>query len=254
MQTQPPPRTLYAHTVQAVLADSIHEPRTEYLVEDLRTHEILADTFAHPETPIPVGSLLKPFLVFAHRGAFPTVRCEGHRTGCWRAAGHGSLTLVPALAASCNTYFLTLAATGEDLNQLEFLGLPAPPPAAEPRDLIGFTARWPVAPLILAEAYSLLIPRASPQLLSGLRASAAHGTASAVGLHSGGVLAKTGTAPCLSRPGEPCQATGDGLTVVLAPALHPTTLILVRRRATTGAVTARTAGRIFTTLESLHAP
>lgn len=250
---QPPP-TLYAHNVRTTLAHAIPDARTEYLVEDLRTHELLADTFANPAAPIPPGSLLKPFLAYAHTGPYPTVVCHGHASGCWRAAGHGRLTLTPALAQSCNAYFLALAATltPAELARLTDLGLPAPPPDASAQTLIGLASPnpWLISPRNLAEAYARLIPLASPAILAGLRGSAQQGTAARVGPHPGGVLAKTGTAPCLDPT---CQATGDGLTLALAPALHPTLLVLVRRRGTTGAVTAATAGRILTALDHLHA-
>ena len=73
----PPPATLYAHTLRVALAAEVRAPRTEYLVEDLRTREVLADTFAQPTKPVPVGSLLKPFVAFAHVGSFPTWSATG---------------------------------------------------------------------------------------------------------------------------------------------------------------------------------
>src|SRR5258706_1286835 len=64
--------------------------------------------------PLPVGSLLKPFVAKAWASAHPgetppVVRCD-RTSGCWRPSGHGSVGLVRALAVSCNTYFRKLAA------------------------------------------------------------------------------------------------------------------------------------------------
>jgi hypothetical protein len=83
--------------------------------------------------------------------------------------------------------------------------------------------------------------------------AATTGTASRIGQHPGGVLAKTGTAPCIPTPSQPCKATGDGLVLAAVPAQSPTLLLLVRRRATTGALTAAAANPILTQLKTLHA-
>ena len=245
--TSPPP-TLYARTVQAALAHTISTPQTEYLVLDLRTHETLVDTFS--STPIPLGSLLKPFLAYASESPPSSIVCHGHPDACWRP--HGPITLTAALAQSCNTYFLALAArlTPADLTRLTSLGLP-PPPEASPQTLIGLTPDWRIPPRSIAQVYAaLLAANPPPTVRAGLQAAATTGTARAIGPHPGGVLGKTGTAPCIDVP---CVASGDGLVVALTPAFHPTLLVLVRRRATTGAVTARTAGQILTTMEALHA-
>src|SRR5215475_2933452 len=66
------------------------------------------------DRPLPVGSLMKPFVAKAwtrtHPGETPPRhRCEGGAK-CWRPSGHGHLGLAGALAVSCNAYFRALAA------------------------------------------------------------------------------------------------------------------------------------------------
>jgi cell division protein FtsI/penicillin-binding protein 2 len=214
----------------------------------------LARQNPNPAHPIPPGSLVKPFLSLAYAAAhptFPTITCHGHSDLCWSAAGHGPLTLPDAIAQSCNAYFLALART---LTSSPIPYLPAPPPNPTPETLIGLTPAWLISPNDLIHAYaSLLASPSSPTrtaILLGMRASASHGTANRIGHHPGVVLAKTGTAPCIDLP---CKATGDGLIIAAVPAANPTLLLLVRRRATTGAMTAPAASRILSQLKALHA-
>jgi len=242
-----PGETLYTQSLQASLATS----RLELLVHDLRQSKTLASTFH--DTPIPIGSLLKPFLALAYLATpHPAIHpiCHGHADQCWTA--HGALTLPQALAQSCNAYFLALARA---LNP-DRITLPTPPPPnPTPEDLIGLTPRWLLTPETLVNAYAQLLasPTTPPQILDGMAASARTGTASRIGQHPGGVLAKTGTAPCIPTPTQPCKASGDGLVVAAVPAQSPTLLLLVRRRATTGALTAAAANPILTQLKTLHA-
>jgi hypothetical protein len=247
--------SLYSQSIQTAIVRTT--PGLEVLVLDLRTHEILADTFASPDTPIPVGSLLKPFIALAygqsHGGVFPTIVCHGHPDRCWKDGGHGPITLTDAVAQSCNAYFLGLARNLTPAGVASIPYLPAPPPNA-PEALMGLTPDWTIAPKTLAHAYAALLgssPTATQSaILAGMRGSALHGTASGIGAHPGGVLAKTGTAPCIDSH---CAANGDGLVIAAVPANHPTLLLLVRKRATNGATTAVSAGRILSQLEALHA-
>jgi len=246
-------QSLYAQSIQTALARTT--PNLEILLVDLRTHETLANTFAYPETPIPVGSLLKPFLAMAyartHSDHFPTVVCHGHPDLCWKEGGHGPMTLPNAIAQSCNAYFLALA---RDLDPAMIPYLPAPPPNSSPETLIGLTSDWSISPSTLAQAYAALLTsppsQTQKEIIAGMRGSDSNGTASHIGPHRGGVLAKTGTAPCIDLP---CKASGDGLVIAAFPAGRPTLLLLVRKRATTGAMTASAAGRILTQLEAMHA-
>jgi cell division protein FtsI/penicillin-binding protein 2 len=179
-----------------------------------------------------------------------TVVCHGTPDRCWKPEGHGALTLTDAIAQSCNAYFLALA---KDVGDTPIPYLP-PPPNTRPETLMGLSADWRIAPETLARAYAALLAgpasEAQREILAGMRGSAEHGTAAHLGRHPGGVLAKTGTAPCVDAH---CAATGDGLTIAAVPAAHPTLLLLVRQRATNGATTAIAAGRILTQLEALHA-
>ncbi len=246
-------QSLYAQSIQAALARST--AGREVLVLDLRRGEILGDTFTPHTSAIPVGSLLKPFLALAyaatHSAPLPTEVCHGLPDRCWKPAGHGTMTLVSALANSCNAYFLQLA---RDLEPGSIPYLPAPPQHASPATLIGLTPEWRIAPEALARAYAALLAAPSSavqdQVLKGMRGSATYGTAARIGVHPGGVLAKTGTAPCVDGP---CAIDGDGLVLAAAPASHPTVLVLLRQRGTNGAVAAAAAGRVLTRLESLHA-
>jgi len=168
------------------------------------------------------------------------------------------------LAESCNAYFLALARElsfgGDEALQrvsAEY-GLPKPPAPAKAAMLIGVTPEWRIGPVALARAYAKLARANDPaadRLQAGMRAAALPGgTAARLGPHPGGALAKTGTAPCVADADEArCLANGDGLVVAIAPAENPRWVLLVRRRGTTGAVTAEIAGKMLASLESSHA-
>lgn len=284
--------SLYAQATSALLDRSFPSGKVEYLLLDLRTGQTVAVRWPDAERPIPVGSLLKPFVALAydemHADArsstspaqrFPVLRCHGKGDGCWSSVGHGSLALEQAVAESCNAYFLTLARdlsasrdgleTGRGMAAIDRVsaayGLPPPPAANAERQissmLIGVTPEWRIAPIALAQAYATLAtgPKSDTinRLLTGMKLAASPGgTASRIGRHSGGVLAKTGTAPCVPDPDSDsgqCRVNGDGLVVVLAPAENPDLLLLVRQRGTTGAATAGVAGQMLSLLEGAHA-
>jgi cell division protein FtsI/penicillin-binding protein 2 len=73
--------------------------------------------------------------------------------------------------------------------------------------------------------------------------AAESGTAKALGR---GVLAKTGTAPCVA----PRMHAGDGFTMVLDPAEAPRIALLVRVHGVPGAEAAKTAVRILREMRS----
>jgi cell division protein FtsI/penicillin-binding protein 2 len=223
----------------------------ELLIHDLRQNQTLASTF--PTAPIPVGSLFKPFLALAYLNTpHPAVKtiCHGHPDQCWTA--HGTLMLPQAIAQSCNAYFLALART---LQPSEITLPAAPPPNPTPEDLIGLTPRWLLTPETLVRAYAQLLASSitARQILTGMAEAAISGTASRIGQHPGSVLAKTGTAPCIPAPNQPCRVSSDGLVLAAVPAHSPSLLLLARRRATTGALTAAAANPILTQLKALHA-
>jgi cell division protein FtsI/penicillin-binding protein 2 len=265
---------LYAQATQTMLDRSFPSAQVEYVLLDARTGRAIAQRWGHPETQVPVGSLLKPFVALAFSRmavparSFPTVYCHGKSDGCWRTGGHGSMTLVPALAESCNAYFLALArdvaAGGADA--LERVSaeyeIPRPPAQKTAAMLIGVTPEWRISPVALAHAYTKLVHAGNggtsgvvSSLLAGMRnAALPGGTAAKIGSHPGGALAKTGTAPCVAGSGgERCVADGDGLVMIVAPADNPRWTLLVRQRGTTGAHTAETAGRMLASLEGADA-
>src|SRR6266851_2919819 len=209
-------------------------PTVNYLVVDVRTREVIRQDWPDAQMPIPVGSLVKPFLALAYGPAFPEFVCKGH----------GRLRFREALAHSCNAYFLNLA-RGVDAETLRVVtgkfGIAAPDAdTAEAR--IGLGADWKIAPLTLARAYcELTARRAEPRvgdILAGLTKAAESGTASAIGR---GAMAKTGTAPCIAER----RHAGDGFTIVLDPAEAPRVALLVRVHGVTGAEASKTAVRIL---------
>jgi stage II sporulation protein D len=193
---------------------------TRWWLEDGR----LRTKGAASDRPLPVGSLMKPFVVKAwaraHPGeAPPRHRCEGG-VSCWRPSGHGDLGLAGALAVSCNAYFRALAADtpARDLAAAlvdEGFTLRASP---SPEAAIGLDgADGPlVRPRALLEAYVRLTREPWPvgedvrtQVLAGLRDSATRGTARGLGRR--GYWAKTGTVPALD--GVPLRTSGWALAV-----------------------------------------
>jgi cell division protein FtsI/penicillin-binding protein 2 len=271
---------LFAQATSAMLDRKFPSPGVDYLLLDLRTGQQIALRWPHADTAIPVGSLLKPFVALAYsqlhaspaiRVEFPVVQCHGKSDGCWRIGGHGSLALEQALAESCNAYFLALAkdisssgAAGTDaLNRVSAAyALPPAPDKKTPATLIGLTPEWRIPPLVLARAYARLAtqsqaessPETVARLLAGMKLAALPGgTASRIAPLPGGVLAKTGTAPCLPGPNpetDRCLANGDGVAIVLFPANSSSLLLLVRKRGTSGAQTAELAGKMLTLLQN----
>lgn len=289
-RAQSAPAGLYAQATTTMLAHNFPSPRVDYLLVDIHSGQTIAERWPDANKPVPVGSLLKPFVALAYSEllpdspepsassprSFPVVHCHGKSDGCWRAGGHGSLGLEAALAGSCNAYFLALArdlaATRAMDGQVAgmaalqrvsaFYGLPSPPEFGTdaqlqrmPQTLIGLDADWRVTPAALVHAYAVLAAQSRnkvvQRLLTGLKLAADRGgTAAKIGEHLGGVLAKTGTAPCVPESDAPrCLASGDGLVVAIFPAEEPKFLLLVRRRGTTGAVAAELAGKMLSRLE-----
>jgi cell division protein FtsI/penicillin-binding protein 2 len=231
-----------------------HFPASElnYLVVDARTREVVASRWPNQgngvaATPIPVGSLVKPFLALAYGGVFPEFDCKGAASACWHQQGHGSLKFSAALAQSCNAYFLNLArsvdADALRVTTAKFSLAPPSEQTAEAR--IGLGDAWRIAPLALVRAYiELAARRGEPhvdEILTGLALAARSGTAKAIGA---GALAKTGTAVCVS----PRKDAGDGFALVLDPAETPRIALLVRVHNVPGAEASKTAARMLRVL------
>jgi len=226
------------------LAAALSSPDVNYIVVDVQTRQVVKQDWPDADKPIPVGSLVKPFTALAAAGPLPELTCHGTADRCWLAKGHGRIGFRSALANSCNAYFLQLA-RDVDAHSLTVVaakfGIP-PPDAETPEARIGLGRDWQIAPLALTRAYCELASRSAEprvaEILAGLKLAAESGTARAVGR---GVLAKTGTAPCVAQR----KHKGDGFTIVLAPADAPRIAILVRVHGVPGAEAAKTAAAIY---------
>jgi cell division protein FtsI/penicillin-binding protein 2 len=226
-----------------VLSAALNGADPNYIVVDVRTREVVKQDWPDADKPIPVGSLVKPFTALAASGPFPEFVCYGAIDRCWLHKGHGRLGFRDALANSCNAYFLELA-RGVETHSLAVVavkfGIP-PPDRETPEARIGLGADWQISPLALARAYCELTSRAGEprvaEILAGMKLAAESGTASAIGR---GLLAKTGTAPCV----EQRKHRGDGFTIVLEPADLPRVAVLVRVHGVPGAEAAKSAAII----------
>lgn len=176
------------------------------------------------DTPIPVGSLQKPFVVAAwaaaHPGQAPPRFHCGPESGCWLPVGHGDLSLPHALAVSCNTYFRNLAESappaqlGRAFRDAGFLRAPRSP--EEAIGLSGPDGPLRICPSALLTAYDRLVRQPwiegeslRGQVLAGLREAALEGTAK--GLGHRGFWAKTGTVP--ATDGNPLRTCGLAVAV-----------------------------------------
>lgn len=211
-----------------------------YIVVDVHTRQVIKQDWPDAETPIPVGSLVKPFTALAASGPFPEFVCRGTVDRCWFQKGHGVEQFRDALANSCNAYFLELA---KDIDAHSLAVVAAkygiPPPTVEtPEARIGLGKDWQISPLALVRAYCELTSRSVEprvaEILAGMKLAAESGTASAIGR---GALAKTGTAPCVAKR----KHKGDGFTIVLEPADAPRIAMLVRVHGVPGAEAAKSA-------------
>jgi len=263
---------LFAQAAKASLDRNFASPAISYLLMD-GSGNVVAERWLvaadrdplavsklnSAQTPVSPGSLVKPFLAMAygeqHGGEFPKVHCLGTSSRCWLPAGHGTLGLEEAIAQSCNTYFLELAA-GLDRNHagqtFARYGLAGPDAQTPIESLVGLGTGWRETPLALARAYlKLAKERQHPiqsRIAKGMLDSATRGTARGVGAALGrdAALAKTGTAVCSHTP----RGAADGFTVVLYPADQPRLLLLVRVHGVTGAESAKVAGAMLRSLEA----
>ena len=229
-----------------------------FLLLDAQTGAVLASEWKHPEEPIPLGSLSKPFTALAygerHGFRYPQHICRGTSTGCWLSRGHGHVDLSSAIANSCNSYFRMLTADmkAEDLLPLATsFGFDPPGIDTSSRGLAGLGMRWRISPLTMANAYLELTRRRQEpgvrQLIAGMEQSATQGTGAEVdrALKYAHALVKTGTAPCTHSQ----KAPGDGFAIALVPADEPQILLMVRLHGAPGARAARAAGQMLRRLE-----
>ena len=253
--------SLYDQSVSRLLRERYTSGDLSYILVDAATRCPIASRWDAIAEPVPVGSLVKPFLALAygqtHDFRYPTYFCRGAQDGCWLPRGHGRVDISSAIAYSCNAYFKNVASTlePEDLESMAqrhgFSIGRAPSGEAE---MTGLGGAWRIGPLELLRAYILLAaaPRAAgaAELLRGMALSAKIGTAQGVSLNLNGVaaLAKTGTAPCVHHP----RAPGDGYVLMLYPADQPRLALLVRVHSVPGAQAARLGGRMLSSVISLN--
>ncbi|HEY1676401.1 MAG TPA: penicillin-binding transpeptidase domain-containing protein [Candidatus Sulfotelmatobacter sp.] len=251
--------SLFAQAASQALAREFPDPDISYLLFDARTGALIASSWEHPDIPIPLGSLAKPFaaLAYGERHAFryPAHRCRGTGSGCWRPGGHGDVDLTSAIAFSCNSYFrmLTSNLSSADMWPVAArFGLDPPDATTHAAALAGLGPEWKISPLRMAVAYlGIVHHRDEPgvaSIIDGMEQSAREGTGAEVdrSLAVPNALAKTGTAECTHAR----HAPGDGFTVALAPAQNPKLLIMVRVHGIPGAKAAKTAGQMLRTIGS----
>jgi hypothetical protein len=251
--------SLFAQTAAQALNHDFPSRDISFLLLDVRTGRVLASRWNHPDAPIPMGSLLKPFTALAygeqHDYRYPNHTCRGASTGCWLPRGHGDVDLTTAIAHSCNSYFRMLTAdlTADDVSPTATrFGLDRPLQEASGAELAGLGTRWRTSPVSVAHAYLELVhERGQPgvrEILDGMALSARRGTGVQVhrALPSPDALVKTGTAACTHSR----HAPGDGLSVVLVPADGPQILLLVRVHGVPGAQAAKTAGQMLRRIEN----
>ena len=250
--------SLFAQSAAETLNRDFPSRDISFLLLDATTGRLLASRWERFDSPIPLGSLVKPFTALAygeqHDFHYPAHICRGTATGCWLPHGHGEVGLTSAIAYSCNSYFRVLTAnlTATDIAPIAAsFGIESPNRDASGPALMGIGSRWQISPPRMARAYLELIRRRDQpgvrEILAGMALSAQHGTGAEVdrALPFPDALVKTGTAPCTHSP----RAPGDGFVVVLTPADQPQILLMVRVHGVPGAQAAKTAGQMLRRVE-----
>jgi hypothetical protein len=187
------------------------------------------------------GSAIKPFTLMELASWKPVacprrLRIADRTLDCTHLPVPAPLDAATALAASCNCWFAAHALTldaGRFHRALMRLGALAEPAESAP-DLqlqaLG-VAHVRFTPAALAEAYRRLIPRATDDVLNGLRLAASTGTARAAAPPDLAVAGKTGT-------------TGEGAWFAgYAPVLRPEVVVVAYFEAGQGAADAAPAAR-----------
>lgn len=246
--------SLYSQASSVLLEREFPDARISYLLVDLASGRHVAERWDDPAKPIAVGSLAKPFELLAyakHHREFPQFTCKGTSDRCWLPRGHGRIGASAALAQSCNSYFrkLTRQTPREDMDEVVAqYGLGPLPPTATRSAFYGMSADWKMTPQQLVDAYEKIAnmqDRGSDIVRTGMLLSAKDGTGKGLrDIGPGGVMDKTGTAPCSHAQ----HAQGDGFVVVLFPADQPRNLLLVRLHGSTGANSAKIAAQMLSRL------
>ena len=257
-RANPPRSSLFAQSEGQILNHDFPSSDVSFLLLDARTGRVLASRWDNPQTPIPLGSLVKPFTALAygehHAFRYPAHICRGTATGCWLPRGHGEVDLSSAIAYSCNSYFRALTAnmTAVDVSPTVMrFGLEPPPPETVGPALAGLGNRWLISPLSTARAYLEFVRRRDQpgvsQILAGMAQSAKQGTGAEVdrALPFPDALVKTGTAMCTHAK----RAPGDGFTIAMSPSDDPQILLMVRVHGAPGGQAAKTAGQMLSRIE-----
>jgi len=256
--TAPPPKSLFAQSAVQILGREFRDGGVSYLLFDARSANLLSSRWDDPASPIPLGSLVKPFTALAyaetHDFQYPTYVCKGEASGCWQLRPHGKLDIVSAIAISCNSYFRNLAQNlraEQLLRTTNRFALESPDLKLAGPDLMGLGDRWLISPLRMARAYLELDRRRHQpgvrEILAGMAQSAQHGTGAGVGrfLKHSDALVKTGTALCTHRHSAPA----DGFVVAMVPADQPEILLMIRVHGAAGAKASVMAGRMLRRIE-----
>ena len=230
-----------------------------YLLLDVHTGSVLVSDWPDANTPIPLGSLVKPFAALAYgekyQFRYPIHLCRGTASGCWLPRGHGRIDLQSAIANSCNSYFrmLTRDMTAADVQPVAAtFELQSPDANTSGASLAGLGGRWLISPAAMARAYVELSRRSDQPgvraILAGMAQSGRSGTGAEVDrqLANSSALAKTGTAPCTHAK----RAPGDGFAITLFPASNPEVLLMVRVHGVPGSHAAKVAGELLRRIES----
>jgi cell division protein FtsI/penicillin-binding protein 2 len=250
--------SLFAQSAAETLNRDFPSRDISFLLLDARTGRVLTSRWERIDSPIPLGSLVKPFTALAygeqHDFHYPAHICRGTATGCWLPRGHGEIGLTSAIAYSCNSYFRMLTAnliTADVAPIAARFGIEPPDRDATGPALAGIGSRWRISPPRMARAYLELLRRGEQpgvrEILAGMAQSAQHGTGAEVdrALPFPDALVKTGTAPCTHSP----RAPGDGFAMVLTPADQPQILLMVRVHGVPGAQAAKAAGQMLRRIE-----
>ncbi|MGC2182596.1 MAG: penicillin-binding transpeptidase domain-containing protein, partial [Terriglobales bacterium] len=159
-ENAPAPSSLFAQSAAQILGQEFTDREVAFLLLDVRTGALLASRWDDAGKPIPMGSLVKPFIALVygeeHQFRYPRHICRGGVAGCWLPRGHGEIGITAAIADSCNSYFrmLTARMTSADvIPSAGRVGLDPPAPELSGADLIGIGNRWLVSPLHMAHAY-----------------------------------------------------------------------------------------------------
>ena len=211
--------------------------RAAILAIDVGSGQTITARGSIPKT-VPLGSLAKLFAIAPALQRDPALsdrvfRCE--RNACWLRVGHGPLSIVQAIARSCDAAFLALA-RGMKRRDLQIAydrrGLSLP--HAKLGDLVtGLCLKLRAPPIDLLRAVASLVTGGILFGDRGVLRSMADDPASIALLRAGMREAMHGTmrlaqraAPSLAMLGKTGTNGGTGVAVVLFPANSPRVAIL----------------------------